>query len=94
MKTIKVSERTWRTLMLLKLKRKAKSIESLLKEILTDKISFLRDIIEDIDVQIKDRGALKDGILKKLDEGICYLRTQIYLFFLNFVLYLLNEISY
>ena len=50
----------------------------LLKEILTDKIGFLTQILKEIDGQIKDRANLKDVILYKLDKGICYLRTKIY----------------
>ena len=49
-----------------------------LKEILTDKISFLKQIIDEIDTQIKDREVLKDTIFDKIDRGICYLQTKLY----------------
>lgn len=49
-----------------------------LKEVLTDKISLLEEILKDLDEQIKDREYLKDSIVKKFDEGICYLRTKLY----------------
>ena len=43
---------------------------SFLKEILTDKIGFLRQILNEIDGQVKDRESLKDGIFEKIDKGI------------------------
>jgi len=52
--------------------------EGFLKDILMDKIKFLRDILDDIEFQMKDREKLKDNIMYKFDKGICYLRTKIY----------------
>lgn len=52
--------------------------ENFIKDILTEKIHFLRDILEEIEVQITDRDALKEVILDKVDKGVCYLQTKIY----------------
>jgi len=49
-----------------------------LKEILTDKISFLKQFLSEIDEQIHDRENLKDKILDKIDKGMCYLHTKLY----------------
>ncbi len=51
---------------------------SVLNEILTEKISFLREILGDIDTQIKDRKKLKTSLITKFDEGICYLQSKLY----------------
>lgn len=55
-----------------------KKDRNFLKEILTDKISFLKELLDEIDVQIQDRQALKDTIIDKIDRGECYLRTKLY----------------
>lgn len=52
--------------------------EYFLKDVLTEKIRFLREILTEIDNQMKDRETLKEKILIKINKGICYLRTQIY----------------
>ncbi len=55
-----------------------KAKRSVLNEILTEKISFLREILGDIDTQIKDREKLKTSLIAKFDEGICYLQSKLY----------------
>ena len=50
----------------------------LLEEILTDKVKFFKQILGEIDSQVKDREQLKTIIIKKLDERMCMLTTKTY----------------
>jgi len=59
-------------------KTKAPTQGGFLTDIITDKISFLRQILNEIDTQINNRETLKDSIVHKIDTGICYLRTKLY----------------
>ncbi len=50
----------------------------LLEEILTDKVKFFKQILGEIDSQVKDREQLKTIIIKKLDERMCMLTSKTY----------------
>jgi hypothetical protein len=50
----------------------------ILKDILTDKLSFLRDVIAELKAQIAEREELKKRISDKLDQGHCLLQTYLY----------------
>jgi hypothetical protein len=50
----------------------------ILKDILTDKLSFLIDIIAELKAQIAERQELKKRISDKLDQGHCLLQTYLY----------------
>ena len=47
-------------------------------DIISDKVKFFKQILEEIDCQIKDRECLKDTIQQKIDFRICKLKTKIY----------------
>lgn len=47
-------------------------------DILLDKITFLRQILDEINTQMKDRDSLKHKIHNKIDYGICYIQTKLY----------------
>lgn len=59
-------------------KSKKPDKNELLEEIITDKVKFFKQILEEIDSQIKDRKFLKETIIKKLDDRMCLLTTKTY----------------
>lgn len=57
---------------------RSKADRGFLEEILSDKAEFLKQILGQIDQQITDREMIKESIARKIDKGICYLRTKLY----------------
>ncbi|MBU2613905.1 hypothetical protein KJ925_05640 [Patescibacteria group bacterium] len=47
-------------------------------DIISDKVKFFKQILDEIDGQIKDRECLKDTIQQKIDLRLCKLKTKIY----------------
>ena len=47
-------------------------------DIISDKVKFFKQILDEIDCQIKDRECLKDTIQQKIDLRLCKLKTKIY----------------
>ncbi|MEW5911314.1 MAG: hypothetical protein AB1814_02060 [Thermodesulfobacteriota bacterium] len=58
--------------------KKPSADKEIIRNILEDKVVFFKQILDDIDNQVKDRMILKESILHKLDERLCDLKTKIY----------------
>jgi hypothetical protein len=52
--------------------------QNILDSILSDKIEFLAYILGEIDKQTEQREQVKDTIIKKIDQAVCYVRTKLY----------------
>ena len=52
--------------------------DEILKEILTGKVKFLKQLLNEIDTQIRARDSLKETILNKIDNRLCKLKSKTY----------------
>lgn len=58
--------------------KKPSNDSDIIRDILEDKVVFFKQVLDDIDNQMKDRMILKESILHKVDERLCKLKSKIY----------------